>query len=299
MSLITGICQRPAFEEIAAPGYTLITKADAAASSHGFSTFVTLKNPAEVHAYAEEVAEGHDYFLNDDVLRFMGFSDDKLFNALLYAAGGILVALVMLGSVFLIYNSFHISLNERTHQFGILMSAGATEKQLRNSVLFEGLCIGAVGIPLGMLIGIPSIWLVLSLVSKNFTNILYDNVQLTLKVSVPALVAAAVISLATILKIKNFKRNKRRYRSIVLSLTLSVVLFVSAGAFRTYLGQMGERSSVEIDGDILFYTKDMKENDVLLLYDDLETADGITKSNYQALATYSCEVDKSSLTREF
>ncbi|MDV9527847.1 ABC transporter permease, partial [Clostridioides difficile] len=124
---VTGICQRPAFEEIAAPGYTLITKADAEASSHGFSTFVTLKNPAEVHAYAEEVAEGHDYFLNDDVLRFMGFSDDKLFNALLYAAGGILVALVMLGSVFLIYNSFHISLNERTHQFGILMSAGATE----------------------------------------------------------------------------------------------------------------------------------------------------------------------------
>lgn len=344
---VTGICQRPAFEEIAAPGYTLITKADAAASSHGFSTFVTLKNPAEVHAYSEEVAEGHDYFLNDDVLRFMGFSDDKLFNALLYAAGGILVALVMLGSVFMIYNSFHISLNERTHQFGILMSAGATEKQLRNSVLFEGLCIGAVGIPLGMLIGIPSIWLVLSLVSKNFTNILYDNVQLTLKVSVPALVAAAVISLATILisayiparkaaampvmecirqtnevkvearaiktsrfmrrvyglegmlAIKNFKRNKRRYRSIVLSLTLSVVLFVSAGAFRTYLGQMGERSSVEIDGDILFYTKDMKENDVLRLYDDLERADGITKSNYQALATYSCEVDKSSLTREF
>jgi len=344
---VVGICQRPAFEEVAAPGYTLITKTDVEAPADSFSTFITLKNPAKIHSFAGEVAERHDYYLNDDVLRFMGLSDDKLFNVLLYTVGGILVSLVMLGSVFLIYNSFHISLNERTHQFGILMSAGATEKQLRNSVLFEGLCIGAIGIPLGMLIGIPSIKLVLSLVSKNFTNLLYDNVQLTLKVSIPSLAAAAVISLVTILisayiparkaaampvmecirqtnevkvearaiktsrfmkriyglegmlAMKNFKRNKRRYRSIVLSLTLSVVLFVSAGAFRTYLAQMGEQSAVEIDGDILFYTKNMKEEDVLGLYDSLKAADGVSRSCYQALSTYSCKVSKSNLTKEF
>jgi putative ABC transport system permease protein len=65
----------------------------------------------------------------------MGVSDNKLFNSVLYSVGGILVALIMLGSVFLIYNSFNISLNERTHQFGILMSVGATARQLRDSVL--------------------------------------------------------------------------------------------------------------------------------------------------------------------
>ena len=46
------------------------------------------------------------------------------------------------------------------------MSVGATEKQLRNSVVFEGICIGLIGIPAGMLIGIPGIRLVLSLVAK-------------------------------------------------------------------------------------------------------------------------------------
>ena len=65
----------------------------------------------------------------------------------MYTVGGIVIAIIMIGSIFLIYNSFSISLNERTRQIGILSSVGATAKQLRASVLFEGLCIGAVGIP--------------------------------------------------------------------------------------------------------------------------------------------------------
>ncbi|RCX07590.1 putative ABC transport system permease protein [Anaerobacterium chartisolvens] len=344
---VVGICQRPAFEERSAPGYTLITTADTATPSDSFSAFVALEKPSQIRSYAGSEAESHAYVLNDDVLRFMGLSEDKMFNALLYSIGGILVALIMLGSVFLIYNSFNISLNERTHQFGILMSVGATEKQLRNSVLFEGLCIGAISIPIGILIGIPSIMLVLSLVAENFANVLYSNVPLTLKVSVPSLVTAAVISIITILisayipakkaagtpvmecirqtnevkleskavktsklekrlyglegtlALKNFKRNKRRYRSIILSLTLSVVLFVSASTFGTYLDQVAGQSAVEMDGDILLYTRDMTESELSQLYDALKTADGVTKSTDQAVLTYTCEVNTSNLTSGF
>lgn len=344
---VVGICQRPAFEERSAPGYTLITTEDAASPASSFSAFVALKKPSQLRSYVGSEGGSHTYVLNDDVLRFMGLSEDKVFNALLYSVGGILVALIMLGSMFLIYNSFNISLNERTHQFGILMSVGATEKQLRNSVLFEGLCIGAIGIPIGILIGLPSIRLVLSIVAKNFSNVLYSNVPLTLVVSVPALAAAAVISMITILisayipakkaagtpvmecirqtnevkveakaiktsnltsrlyglegtlALKNFKRNKRRYRSIILSLTLSVVLFVSSSAFGTYLDQVAERSAVEMDGDILLYTRDMTESDFSQLYDALKTADGVTKSTDQAVSTYTCKVNTSELTNGF
>lgn len=129
----------------------------------------------------------------------MGVSDNKLFNTLLYSVGGILVAIIMIGSIFLIYNSFNISLNERTHQFGILMSVGATEKQLRNSVLFEGLCIGAIGIPLGVVTGIGSIGLILPVVARNFNIITSSSIPLTLSVSFPVLVVAAAVSLAAIL----------------------------------------------------------------------------------------------------
>ena len=344
---VVGICQRPAIEEYAAPGYTLITAEDTAAPD-SLSVFITLKNPYQVHSYTDSLSGDHSYVLNDDVLRFMGLSGEKLITVLLYSIGGILIALVMLGSVFLIYNSFNISLNERTHQFGILMSVGATERQLRNSVLFEGLCIGVIGIPIGILAGIPSIQLVLAIVAKNFANALYDNVPLTLVVSVPPLVAAAVISMITILisayipakkaagmpvmecirqtnevkveagairtsrlanrlygleellALKNFKRNKRRYRSIILSLTLSVILFVSASSFGTYLNQIAESSSVvSEDYDITFDTQNMEESELFQLYDEMKTAAGVTKSSYQALSTYSCTLNTNDLPNHF
>lgn len=333
---VVGICDRPGFEEHSAPGYTLITKADAADQTDNFSLFVTLKNPYKVKAYTSAVAGTGDYVLNDDVLRFMGVSENKLFNTLLYSVGGILIAIIMVGSIFLIYNSFNISLNERKHQFGILMSVGATAKQLRNSVLFEGLCIGAIGIPIGILVGIGSIELIIPIVASNFSTILSSMVPLTLSVSAPALVAAAAVSLITILisayipakkavatpvmecirqtneikteskavktsklaqriyglegtlALKNFKRNKKRYHSIVLSLTLSFVLFVSGSAFGTTLKQLAKENTVEADGDIVFYTQNMEENGFFQLYDKLKTADGVYKSTYQANLTYSC-----------
>lgn len=344
---IVGICERPAFEEFSAPGYTLITTIDPTNQADSFSIFVTLTNPRQVHAYVSNTAGTHSYVFNDNVLRFMGVSSDNLFNTLLYSVSGILVAFIMIGSIFLIYNSFTISLNERTRQFGILSSVGATARQLRNSVLFEGLCIGAIGIPIGVIIGIGSIRLVISFVAGNFGNFLYSTVPLTLTVSIPAIVAAAAISMVTILisayipaqkaantpvmesirqtnevkieskavktsklaqriyglegtlALKNFKRNRKRYRSIVLSLTLSVVLFVSASAFGTNLKQAAKRSVVDSDYDICFSTQDMDEGEMFRLYDELKTVDGIYESSYQAISTYSCPVKTSDFSDSY
>lgn len=344
---IVGICRSPSFEESSAPGYTLITKADAQDKADNFSIFVTLKNPRGVHAYASSTAGTGAYVFNDNVLRFMGLSDNNVFNALLYAVGGIVVAIIMIGSIFLIYNAFTISLNERTRQFGILSSVGATARQLRNSVLFEGLCIGAVGIPIGVIVGIGGTGLVISVVARNFGNIAYSAVPLSLTVSAPAIVVAAAVSMVTILisayiparkaastpvmesirqtnevkieskamktsklaeriyglegtlALKNFKRNKRRYRSIVLSLVLSVVLFISASAFVTYLQQFSERAAVYTTYDIGFATQDMNDSEMLPLYDKLKTADGVYESSYQALMKYSCAARASDLSDDY
>ncbi|WP_053956370.1 ABC transporter permease [Inediibacterium massiliense] len=341
---VVGICYLPGFEESSAPGCTLITKADEQDKADSLNLFVTLKNPRQVHAYVSSTSGSHSYVFNDNVLRFMGLSEDKIFNTFLYSVGGILVALIMIGSIFLIYNSFNISLNERTHQFGILSSVGATAKQLRNSVLFEGLCIGAVGIPIGVIVGIGSIRLVISVVAKNFGNVMYSNVPLTLTVSIPVIVGAAAVSMVTILisayiparkaastpvmesirqtnevkveskavktsklaqriyglegtlALKNFKRNKKRYRSIVLSLVLSVVLFISTSAFVTNLKQLSERAVVFTTYDIGLATQDMEDSKMLQLYDKLKTADGVYESSYQALMKYSCAVEASDLS---
>lgn len=347
---VVGICQTPHFEENSAPGYTIITTSDISDTADNLSLFVTLKNPHEVHAYTRSIAGSHAYIFNNDVLRFMGLSDDssdKFFISLLYSVAGIVVFIIMLGSIFLIYNSFNISLNERTHQFGILSSVGATPKQLRNSVLFEGLCIGAVGIPIGVLVGIGSTELVISVVAKNFGNVMYSEVPLTLTVSVPAIIAAAVVSLVTILisayiparkasntpvmecirqtnevkvevgavktsklaqrlyglegtlALKNFKRNKKRYRSIVLSLILSIVLFVSTSAFVTDLKQVSVQAKSVTNYDIGFGTQDMDNSKMIQLYDKLKTADGITESSYQIVMKYSCTVQADELSDDY
>ena len=344
---VVGFCQRPAYEENNSPGYTLITKTDGKAKENGFLWFASLKNPLKLWSYLDRAGGKDGYVLNDNVLRFMGVSENDLFNKVIYFVGGIVIAIIVVGSVFLIYNSFNISLGERVHQFGILMSVGATERQLKNSVLFEGLVIGSIGIPVGILIGIPGTWLVLSLVSRNFANILSSKVSLTFKISAPVLAASALVSMATILisayipakkaaampvmecirqtgeikveagkiktsglskalwglegtlAIKNFKRNRRRYRSVVLSLTLSVVLFVTTSTLRLYMDVMSKEAIVEMDGDMIVYTSSLEEKEVLPFYQLLKEADSVTQSRYEVLKTYFCRVNTDDLTDEF
>lgn len=333
---VVGTYERAGFEGHDAPGYTAITKSN---DAHRYSLFVTLDNPRKANAYTKSFANGPAYALNENVLRFYGVSDNRIFNAALFSVGGVVTAIVLISSVFLIYNSFHISLNERTHQFGILMSVGATAKQLRSSVLFEGTCIGLLGIPLGVAAGIGGTALILPLVARNFATISVSDIPLSLSISVPALAAAAAISLMTIfisayiparkaaatpvmecirqtneiktqakdmrtsrlsrriyglegiLALKNFRRNKRRYRSVVLSLTLSVALFVSGNAFGGTLKAMAKKMTVEVDGDISFYTQEMSQNELLSLYGKLQKTEGVKQSTWQTNAIYSCVAD--------
>lgn len=345
---ITGTCRTPVFEPDDAPGYTLITRSSAAQGTSGsYSLFVTLENPRKVYSYVEHVKKDLDCILNYNVLRNMGISNDpsdKVLMAFLYSFGGIVLGIIMVGSIFLIYNSFHISLNERIREIGVLASVGATSKQLRNSVLFEGLCIGVAGIPIGILIGLGSIKAVLSAVSNSFGAVLNNEVPLTMKLSAPVIAGAVIISLITILisawlparkavklpvmecirqtneiktdadslkisrrkqllyglegtlALKNFKRNKKRYRSIVLSLILSIVLFVSTNAVIISLQQTADEFKIVSDFDIGFSTLDMEDSDLIRLYDKLKNSEGVQKSSYRAAIRYSCTVQADLLT---
>lgn len=63
------------------------------------------------------------------------------------------LAIVIVTSVILIFNSIGMSLTERMRYLGMLASVGATAKQKRFSIYYEGFVLGAIGIPLGLLIG--------------------------------------------------------------------------------------------------------------------------------------------------
>lgn len=199
---IVGLCATPEFLPDAMSGYLGITQAAPYTEAQTVSLFVTLENLLDVRAYRKQYIGQQAYWLNNNVLRFLLLSDspsDTIFITMLLSFGAIVMILIMVGSILLIYNAFHISLNERTQQIGILASVGATRTQLRNSVLFEGWCIGAVGIPIGVFIGLLGIELIIKLVATQFSSILYADVPLTTVISPLAIGGAIGISLITIL----------------------------------------------------------------------------------------------------
>ena len=102
----------------------------------------------------------NNFVCNNTSLYYEGASDISGFNIVLYGLATIIIALIMIGSIALIYNSFSISISERKRQFGLLSSVGATRKQLVNSVFFEAFYF-LFGIPIGIGSGIIGIGITL------------------------------------------------------------------------------------------------------------------------------------------
>lgn len=82
----------------------------------------------------------------------------------------IILLIIIVASVMLIYNSFGISLAERSRYLGMLATVGATKKQKRETVFFEGFVLGTASIPFGIFFGILGIDITLKLLSPHIIN---------------------------------------------------------------------------------------------------------------------------------
>ncbi|GAB6548863.1 ABC transporter permease [Bacillus mobilis] len=82
----------------------------------------------------------------------------------------ITISIVVIATVVVIYNAFQISVVERTRQFGLLRSIGATRKQIRQIVLREATFLAVIAIPIGIicsLIALASLQFIFSLLMEN------------------------------------------------------------------------------------------------------------------------------------
>lgn len=300
---VVGIYKRPAFEDYSAPGYTALTAADPkSAEQSPIHCYFKLHKPAGVYDFMKEMGytQEYRYAYNTKVLLYSGAAPFDSFLTAFYSLAAIIIALIVFGSVSLIYNAFSISVSERTRQFGLLSSVGATRKQLRRMVLFEALTVSAVGIPLGILVGIGGIGITLLLIGDKFSSIVRADIPMRLCVSWQAVVIAAVIALVTVLisawipskratgvsaveairqsmdiKVsgrpvrtsklayklfglpgvlagKHYKRNRKKYRTTVVSLFMSIVLFVSAAAFTDYMMETAEGGLASDQFDLIY-----------------------------------------------
>lgn len=290
---VTGIYSRldTGLEDPGCPGYYALT-ADAdpvkAESGNGsFLTVFTVKHRRGIYDYLSHQSISDAWKTNTTLLILYGIGEDYLGGIIGFATGLVIILtlIIVLGSVILIYNSFSISVSERTRQFGMLKSVGATKKQIRSVVLSEALLLSAAGIVSGLVLGCAGIGITLRFLKESFSRIFFPEgtARIHLVLSPVMLLTAALICLLSVflaawipagramrlsvmdalrqtrdvktdprklrtpawisglfglegmMASRNFKRNRRGAASVIMSLALSLVLFISASAFTAYI----------------------------------------------------------------
>lgn len=382
---VVGFYERPSFENYSAPGYTAITVMDKVRPEGSlYNVYFKMVNPHDTFQWCMYMPVGSSF--NSEVLIYSGASGYNGFYVVLYGLAAVVVGLIMFGSISLIYNAFSISVSERTKQFGLLSSIGATKKQLRQMVMFEAMFVSVIGIPIGIISGIGGMGVTFHFIGKEFSSLTSYAIPLTLYVYPWTIVAACVITLTTVLisawipskratmvtaveairqnddvklskreqkklckaqgrngakkdravkesgettfgeKIvyrifglpgmianKYYNRSKKKYRATVVSLFMSIVLFVSASALTTYLTDMVEASFEGNKYDIDYYydpteymTSDEianKEFDKALsqeeLFQLLSKAEGVTETAYVNTQTEHIGIENKFVSEEY
>ena len=347
---VVGIMKRPntGLEPYSAPGYTAVTYSNEGGNigntdkkvSKTFNFYVTLKNPKEYENVMNQIkntieTENESEIeveANVDLLRFEGVLSESTLGVL-YGIASVIIVIIVVSSVFVIRNSFSISVSEKTKQYGMLASVGATKKQIKRSVLLEGLYIGIIAIPLGILLGIVAIiillWIVNLLIGDMMegTEFVYNVPGMAILISVvisgitiflscliPAIKASKIppieairgtddikiktrkiktskltkklFGIGGVIASKNLKRNRKKYRTTVVSLVVSISIFIALSSFLTY-GQMMTGS---------YYT-DLNYNITVhggneALYEKIATWSGINSYSYSYQTSAEIDVNK-------
>lgn len=138
----------------------------------------------------------YDIYMNGFLISYeCVFPIDGSFKAL-FTVAAVVALIIILTSVYCIKNSFNISITEKIRQYGMLASVGATRRQIKSSVKTEAAMLGVVGIPVGTMSGILA-----SLILVKVVNVLsagWLNFALSFHTSLPALILAVILSIATI-----------------------------------------------------------------------------------------------------
>jgi putative ABC transport system permease protein len=199
---IVGIIKSPDWEYTWAPGYTVISYLDQSAltPSEQFDVSVIFdKVNNKLFDNAKEILPDNAIEYNNELLRYMGVVADNSVRKMLYTLSAIIMIIIVIGSVALIYNAFAISVAERSRYLGMLASVGATKRQKRNSVFFEGAVIGLISIPIGIASGYLGLGITYIFINPLIKGALGVTSGFQLKVYPTSLVASLVISALTIL----------------------------------------------------------------------------------------------------
>ncbi|MGN8841550.1 ABC transporter permease [Niallia sp. HCP3S3_B10] len=201
---IVGIMETPSWEPSWSPGYTVISYLDQkelTTSSSVNASVVMKKVKQSIYEDSESLAKKlaiAKVDFNNELLRYYGVSSNDNLLLTMYSLIGIVILVIVIGSVALIYNAFAISVSERARHLGMLSSVGATKKQKRNSVFFEGVVIGGISIPLGIIAGIVGIGITFTFINKYLQDALNSTQGLNVVITPYSILFSIIISIVTI-----------------------------------------------------------------------------------------------------
>ncbi len=275
---IVGFIKRPNYflESYSSPGYTCITYMNEKTEESDMA--ILYKNPKNYSSKTKEIVDKkYDYDYNSELLRWLGVTDSMAMGAL-RAVEGIVIGIIIISSVFVIRNSFAISITEKKKAYGMFKSVGATSKQIKKNVLYEGLILGIFAIPIGIVAGTLATFLLCVTLNLILSDIL-EEIKFAFNIPITGILLSTALASLTIylsviftakkagkispinairgnddIKIKNkklktpkiihkifktggviayknLKRNKKKYRTTVISIVVSVFVFISLSSF--------------------------------------------------------------------
>lgn len=280
---IVGIVERSNFENYSACGYTAFTL-DVNNDKGSVNLYVMFNKNKKIIKQSEELAKrlnyDNDINYNSTLLALYGESTYGNVMTTMVSMMMIMLALVSIGCIIVIYNSFAISVMERKKEFGLLSSIGTTKRQLSHTVFFEAVFVGVIGIILGILgayIGIGCVVLVINNLIGDMLEYKLHLVTNPLFIIIPVIFMIIVIGVSAFIPsrraskvspieairqnddikinkkkirtsklvnklfgiegeiaLKNIKRNKKKYRVTIVSLFISIVLFISFSSYMNY-----------------------------------------------------------------
>ena len=130
-------------------------------------------------------------------------NDRIIFLSMISGLSFVMSAIVLCIAVIVVSNAFRVSASERSAQFGILKSTGATKKQIAKTVIAEGYFLMMIGLPMGIVIGLIAHLVGIEVINGFLEPLLsYEDLQneafFRFVFYPPALILATLVSMLTI-----------------------------------------------------------------------------------------------------
>lgn len=291
---IVGVVDRvPTIEYEFSPGYTFLTCNTSTIYKNDSKVFIKLQGLSHNLGQVKNYISEEKIIYNSELLNYLGVTEGENLQDMIIKVVVALIVIIGFSAFILINNSLVTASDERSKQFGVLLSIGMTRIQTILMYLLEVIIIGIISIIVGVGAGIGFIYLTFQGIGKLLVKASYLDLALTVDVNalylvIVALIAFVILIVAAIInalkcvkgtvisKVKrnkeikirskksqrthssiewnivtsSFKRYNKKYRYALISLLLSVVLFVVAGSFEAYANRYIEEIIPTVDYDI-------------------------------------------------